>query len=78
MAVPEGNVSTLFPDFTRAIPQLDNAPVQYVSAVELVIVDCAGVGILCGEPPSSSITQSALPAISAFVASNKNLFAPDV
>ena len=30
------------------------------------------MGILCGLPPSSSITQSALPAVSAFVASNKN------
>jgi hypothetical protein len=38
------------------------------------MVDCAGVGILCGILLSSSITQSALPAVSACVASNKNLF----
>ena len=44
MLPPEGNVSTKLPDFTNAIPQLDNAPVQYVSEVEEVIFDCAGVG----------------------------------
>src|SRR6476620_6601779 len=57
------------------MPQLDNAPLQYVSLVPEVMVDCAGVGILCGLL-SSSITQSAFPAVSAFVASNKNFFAP--
>ena len=31
----------------------------------------------CGTLPSSSITQSALPAVSALVASNKNFFAVD-
>ena len=36
------------------------------------MVDCAGVGMRCGVLLSSSITQSALPAVSAFVLSNKN------
>ena len=56
------------------MPQLDNAPVQYVTGVDAVIVDCAGDGTLCGVLASSSITQSALPAVSACVASNKNRF----
>ena len=38
------------------------------------MVDCAGVGICCGTDASSSITQSALPAVSAWLASNKNFF----
>ena len=71
----EGRVSTVCPSFTRAMPQLEMAPVQYVSGVVEVTVDCAGVGKRWGTPPSSSITQSALPAVSALVASNKNFFA---
>ena len=72
--MPKGSVSTVYPCFASSIPQLDIAPVQYVSGVEEVTVDCAGVGIHCGTLPSSSITQSALPAVSAWVASNKNFF----
>ena len=44
-------------------------------AVEVVIFDCEGVGTLCGDA-SWSITQSALPAVSPLVASNKNLLTP--
>lgn len=73
MADPCGSVSTVLPCCTSAIPQLERAPVQSVSADEAVMVDCAGVGMLCGEAPSSSITQSALPAVSPWVASKRNL-----
>ena len=59
------------------MPQLEIAPVQKVSEVPEVMVDCAGVGIFCGVLLSSSITQSALPAVSALVASNRNLLVPD-
>src|ERR1700743_2037168 len=78
MEPPEGSVSTELPDFTRAIPQLESAPVQNVSEVEAVIPDAAGVGVGCGVLLSSSMTQSALPAVSALVASNRKCLPPPV
>ena len=74
MLPPDGNVSTLWPSFASEMPQAEIPPVQYVSPVVEVIFDCAGVGTLCGVLLSSSITQSALPAVSPWEASNKNFF----
>ena len=73
MAVLAGNVSTVCPNFTKAIPQADIPPRQKFSAVVAVILDCAGVGKRRGDV-SASKTQSAFPAVWALVASNKNFF----
>src|SRR5437867_3205512 len=90
MREPLGRVSIWKPRWASSTPQAESAPAQYVSPVDAVMPDCAGVGNRCGfdslpvptiialpEGPrlrvSASTTQSALPAISALVASKRTL-----
>src|SRR3954454_14724168 len=73
-----GSDSALLPCFTIAMPQALIAPVQYVSLGLAVMSLWPGGGKPCRfDSPlsleSESMTQSALPAISDFVASKRNL-----